>query len=220
MISSIAFDLDGTLIDSKADIIAAANFAIQSIGKKPVAVAEGIQHVGRGANYLLEKLLPGESPEVIKKCHHIFLNYYEQNPVVYTKIYTGVFDILQHFEQLPMFVVTNKSEKVAKIILDKLNLSKFFKKIIGGDTYPYLKPNPYAIHQIIKIYKLQPQQILMVGDTDIDIQFGINANIKTCRFENDFGAMGNSRNFKEDITIKQFSELQSIINYLNKEHKE
>lgn len=212
MFSAIIFDLDGTLIDSKEDIIASANFAIQSIGKNPVAVAEGIQHVGRGANYLLEKLLPGESPEIVKKCHHIFLEYYEKNPVIYTKVYEGVAETLELFKDLPMFVVTNKNEKVATLILKKLNLNKYFKKIIGGDTYPHLKPNPYAIEQIIKTYQLKPQDLLMVGDTDIDIQFGINAKIKTCRFENDFGAMGNSRSAKENFTIKHFKELKQIVN--------
>lgn len=211
MISAIIFDLDGTLIDSKEDIIASANFAIESIGKKPVTVAEGIQHVGRGATYLLEKLLPGEPTNVIKKCHQIFLDYYAQNPVVFTKYYEGVPETLKFFEKLPMFVVTNKNEKVASLILEKLSLSKYFKKIIGGDTYPYLKPNPYAIDQLIKAYQLKSHELLMVGDTDIDIQFGINAKIKTCRFENDFGAMGNSRIAKEDTTIKHFKELQLIV---------
>lgn len=212
MYSAIIFDLDGTLIDSKEDIIASANFAIQSIGKKPVKVAEGIQHVGRGANYLLEKLLPGEPSEVVKNCHHIFLEYYEQNPVIYTKVYEGVPGTLEILKKLPMFVVTNKNEKVATIILKKLNLDKYFKKIIGGDTYPHLKPNPFAIEQIVKTYQLKPHELLMVGDTDIDIQFGINAKIKTCRFENDFGAMGNSRMAKENFTIKHFKELKQIVN--------
>jgi phosphoglycolate phosphatase len=211
MISAIIFDLDGTLIDSKVDIIGSANFALKSVDKSPVTVSEGIQHVGKGAHYLLEKLLPGESTELISQCHSIFVDYYARNPVVHTKVYEGVIETLRFYENFPMFVVTNKSEKVAQLILQKLSLSKYFKQIIGGDTYPQLKPNPYAIEKIIEDHTINRQHILMVGDTDIDIQFGINAKIKTCRFENDFGAMGNSRSAKEDFTIKNFSELKNII---------
>lgn len=211
MISAIIFDLDGTLIDSKEDIIASANATLLFYGKKPVSVAEGIQHVGKGANYLLEKLLPGASPEDIKKCNEYFLEYYEKNPVVHTKIYEGVIEVLQHFSDFPLFLVTNKNEKVASIILEKLNLLKYFKKIIGGDTYPQLKPNPTAIFDIMKTYTFKAEQVLMVGDTDVDIQFGINAKIKTCRFENDFGAMGGARLAKEDVVIRHFSELISVV---------
>lgn len=215
MISSIIFDLDGTLIDSKEDIIGSANAALRFYGKKPVAVAEGIQHVGRGANYLLEKLMPGASPDLINKCHAYFLDYYEKNPVVHTKIYDGVIEVLQHFDKFPLFLVTNKNEKIATIILEKLNLLKYFKKVIGADTYPQLKPNPFAIFEIMKTYSLKESQILMVGDTDVDIQFGINAKVKTCRFENDFGALGGARLAKEDTVIRHFSELIAVVEGLS-----
>ena len=214
MISAIVFDLDGTLIDSKEDIIGSANFALKTIGKAPVTVSEGIKHVGRGAHYLLEKLLPGESPAVIQKCHSLFLDYYAQNPVLKTKVYKGVFEVLSFYEKLPMFVVTNKNENVANLILQKLLISKYFKQVVGGDTYDQLKPNPYAIEKIIENYAVKRPQMLMVGDTDIDIQFGINANIKTCRFESNFGAMSDCRLAKENIKIKHFLELKSVINSL------
>lgn len=215
MIDAIIFDLDGTLIDSKEDIIGSANAALTFYGKKPVSSAEGIQHVGRGAKYLFEKLLPGEPPEFLNQCHSYFLEFYEKNPVVHTKVYDGVIDVLQHYSNKSLFLVTNKNEKVAKVILKKLDLLKYFKKVIGGDTFPRLKPDPMAIFDIMKTDSLHANQLLMVGDTDIDIQFGVNAKIKTCRFENDFGAMGGVRLVKEDITIQHFSQLISAVEGLS-----
>lgn len=178
-IKLIIFDLDGTLVDTSIDITNALNYAMKPYGLKNLTVDDTVKMVGEGITRLIEKLLGDEKiqagDDVIKK----FLDYYSEHLIDYSSVYPHVRETLDKLDGYKKAVISNKREYLSTELLGKLDLLKYFDLVIGSDTTSEKKPSAIpVIHAVTKL-GVGPQESIMVGDSNYDIEAGKKTGVKT-----------------------------------------
>ena len=178
-IKLIMFDLDGTLVDTSKDITNALNYAIKPYGLKDLTVEDTIKMIGEGITRLIEKVLSDEKSqwrdEVIKR----FLAYYSEHLIDYSSVYPYVRETLEKLNGYRKAVISNKKEYLSMKLLDKLGLLKYFNLVIGSDTTSERKPSPIPVIHVFTRLGIDPDESIIVGDSNYDIEAGKKAGIKT-----------------------------------------
>lgn len=176
-LKAILFDLDGTLIDSYKDIGIHLNRVLRDFNMPQVDIEKVKYMVGGGARELIKRFFPDG---LLEHALQVFRTYYFNEPVIHTKPFEGVVDVLEYAKErdLMLAVITNKMEALSKLILERLDLIKYFSFVVGGDTYPEKKPSPLPILETLKLLKVSPEEALMVGDTEADLKAGRLSGVK------------------------------------------
>lgn len=179
----IVFDLDGTLIDSRADLASSVNAMLAEIGRPPLAEATVTDMVGEGARVLVGRALraagvdPAACPDALQR----FLALYGGRLLDHTRPYEGVPEMLAALhEGAPLAVLTNKPASPTLRILAGLGLDRFFAAVIGGDAPYPRKPDPGALLHLMDRFQAAPDETLLVGDSRIDLQTARNAGARVC----------------------------------------
>lgn len=209
----IIFDLDGTLINSSEDIAWCANNTLKAMSRPEMPLDVIIGHIGWGVRPLMEKLMPGEPDSVINEARGIFLNLYGGHLVVKTTIYPGVRQTLEFFESVgkKMAIVTNKPINLTEGILERLDLGRYFKMVLGGDSLPNKKPHPEPVEKVIKDMAASPGRSVIVGDSPVDCEAGRAAGANTIGVSYGFRGRGELLESGCEIIVDNFSELKDII---------
>ena len=179
----VVFDLDGTLIDSKADLAAATNATRVHLGYPPLSEEVVASYVGNGAPVLIRRALGLEASDELVACGlAYFLQYYFQHMLDRTVLYPGVQDALDELlaAGVPMAVLTNKPIANSLGIVEGLGLTRHFFRVYGGDSFPTKKPDPMGLDALVTEAKASKARTLMVGDSHVDIKTGRNAQVKAC----------------------------------------
>ena len=210
----LIFDLDGTIIDSKIDIAHSVNLTFEEIGQPKQDIELISKHVGLGIGHLLRKCLPeGINLEDIPNAKKIFLTHYENNVCEKTKLYPGVFEGLGELTGYKKAILSNKPEKLSLMCLKQLGILAHFPQIIGGDTFEEKKPDPMGINVLKDYYQITPNEILMIGDSEVDIQTGINARVDTALVT--YGFRSEDELNHVDATI-QFNCFNDLLKWIKK----
>jgi phosphoglycolate phosphatase len=180
----LVFDLDGTLIDSGADLCASVNAMLQHFDRPPLPDTVISTYIGDGAARLVSRSL-GEptDPEFLDSALAYFLDYYREHKLDQTYVYPGVFAALDSLRFEPggaersMAVLTNKPIGASKAICDALGLSHYFFRIYGGNSFATKKPDPEGLLALLKEAGVSAQETLMIGDSDVDILTARNAGV-------------------------------------------
>ena len=178
----VGFDLDGTLLDTEADLAAALNHALALAGRPPVETIKVRELIGGGARRMLERALAQSGdvgPGILDGLHHEFLAYYTTNIAVHSRLYPGgeaMLDALAH-AGTRLAVVTNKMESLAVRLLDELGLSQRFFTVIGGDTLGpgRAKPAPDLVLEMMA--RGGGGKAAFVGDTMFDTRAAAAAGL-------------------------------------------
>lgn len=178
-IKLIIFDLDGTLVNSGADITNALNYAIRPYGYEQLTVERTISLVGEGVTRLIEKLLGRKAADLKDVVLKRFLEYYSEHLADFTVPYPGVRETLEVLGNYRKAVISNKREDLSKLLLDKLGLSGYFDIIWGSDSVSEKKPSPAPVLEMLKKLSCGPDEAVMVGDSNYDIEAGKAAGVKT-----------------------------------------
>lgn len=179
----ILFDLDGTLVDSAADLYRSMNLSLQSLGWPLVTELQIREWVGKGASKLCESVLVHLFGKLDAEQHkvllHTFVETYGAELCVNTQIYSGVPEFLKHCQTLniKMACVTNKPVKLAQGLLDALELSSYFQVVLGGDSLPERKPHPLPLLHCMQSLNTSASQSLMIGDSSNDVEAARRAGI-------------------------------------------
>ncbi len=180
MTAVVVFDLDGTLVDSLADIAAAVNRMLDEDGQKALDVVTIRQFVGNGLPKLVERVIahlsldPARHEELTQKT----LAIYEGTASDSTTPYPGVIQALTQLREMgcAMGVCTNKPEGPARKVLSDLNLNGYFDSVIGGDTLPMRKPDPrHLLASFDALPSVGPR--IFVGDSEVDAETAHRAEI-------------------------------------------
>lgn len=176
----IIFDLDGTLVDSLHDISDAMNTVLTGLNY-PTHTYDTYQYfIGSGLRNLVSKALPvtNNSDEQIEICFECMVNEYREMCTVKTKPYDGIVELLEKLtsQNIKMAVFSNKADELTKKIASEI-FPDYFDKAVGLSTEELKKPNPFEAVEISKNWNLKPEEILFVGDSDIDMQTALNANM-------------------------------------------
>lgn len=186
-IKLVIFDLDGTLIDSRLDLVHSVNAALRHIGRPELPEDVIASYVGDGAPILIQRALAAEAKDeaLVRRGLEFFLSYYRAHKLDHTKVYPGVTEALAAIEHsangVPrkMAVLTNKPVNPSRAIVEELGLGKFFSQVYGGNSFATKKPEPEGARVLLEENGVSPEQAVMVGDSHVDIRTGMNAGMHT-----------------------------------------
>lgn len=179
----LIFDLDGTLIDSKLDLVHAVNRTRAEMGKGPLPHDLIFSYVGNGAPVLIQRAMgPETSEEQVREALEFFLAYYREHAVVHTVLYPGVLEGLRslHAAGATLAVLTNKPVRISKMILDHFGIGPLLLQVYGGNSFDRKKPDPVGIETLRVEAGAASDETWMVGDSYVDILTARNAGVKSC----------------------------------------
>ena len=223
---TILFDLDGTLVDTAPDLMAAHNHVMKKFGYSTRSVDEIRNLVGKGASVLIGRSIWGSAKkefsritdekiknEMVKE----FINFYGKNIVKDSKLIKGVLEFLKwaKSKNISMGVCTNKQEHLAVDLLKKIEVYDFFEYVAGGNTFEYCKPDPRHLTSIIEIMNGDIKKSLMVGDSENDADAAKSAGIPMILVEDGYTDKKIDQIYHNHL-IKDFIGMEKIVSkYLN-----
>lgn len=180
----LIFDLDGTLIDSKLDLVLSVNATLDHMGHAALPEEIVCSYIGRGAAALIRRSLGNSvTDEQAEEGHEFFLNYYRRHMLDNTVTYPGVreaLEILGAQNDYRMAVLTNKPVLFSQHILDGLGLADYFQFVFGGNSFERKKPDPMGVELLLHNFSAEPQHAMMVGDSEVDVQTARNSGVFSC----------------------------------------
>jgi phosphoglycolate phosphatase len=184
----IAFDLDGTLVDSRRDLADSANQLIEELGGQVLTEEQIGGMVGEGAALLVRRALQasgrGERAHALER----FLEIYDERLLNHTRVYDGVADVVRHAHgRARLTVLTNKPTKPTERILATLGLRDLFDDVIGGDGPHRRKPDPAGLKAMMSAANTEPERTMLVGDSGIDLETARRAEASCCLVSYGFG---------------------------------
>jgi phosphoglycolate phosphatase len=210
-VRALIFDLDGTLIDSKLDLIHSVNAMLREMKRQQLAAETISGYIGHGAPQLVARALGvGATEEELKSALRFFLGYYEEHKMDNTSAYPGVADTLAQLSHLPMAVLTNKPARISVRILNSLGLEKYFRAIYGGNSFESKKPDPFGANKILQEFGIVAREALLVGDSEVDVQTARNAGMQTAAVNYGFGVHDRATH-PADIYLDRFADLAGLV---------
>jgi phosphoglycolate phosphatase len=186
----VAFDLDGTLVDSRTDLANTTNALLQELGGPRLPDHAVAEMVGEGAGVLIRRALSAAGlnrvpPGALER----FLELYDARLLDNTRAYDGMHAMLDHLAKVNvrMSVLTNKPARATEAILEGLDLRRYFRDVIGGDSPFGRKPDPAGLRHLIAAADAAPETTLLVGDSRIDLETARAAGCRICLARYGFG---------------------------------
>ncbi len=178
----LIFDLDGTLVDSKRDLVDSVNATRVSDGRDPLPDEVVASYVGNGAPVLIRRAFPDASEADLDRLLRYFLTYYRDHMLDATVLYPGVQEALEvlHAADVPMAVLTNKPVRFSVRMLEGLGLEAYFFRVYGGNSFDEKKPHPMGINLLVAESGADRERTIMVGDSAVDVRTARAAGVRAC----------------------------------------
>lgn len=218
---AILFDLDGTLVDSAADIATAANLMLESLDLAPVSPQAIESFIGDGLVQLIARALaagvgadPWLDADLSAGQQHLerFRGHYAAHLVDETRFYPGVAEMLAHLSgRLPLGVVTNKPEAPARAILNALGAAPYFGVLVGGDTTPERKPSPRPLQHATHVLGVRTDHTILVGDGLNDARAGRAAGMFTLGVKSTLGRYPERIKAEVDLYLESMTEAAQLL---------
>lgn len=212
---AVVFDLDGTLIDSRGDIVAALNHALIATQRRPQPASKIVQLVGNGARSLCAQaaLMPEDDPET-DELLRFFLDYYCAHPLEFTRWSPGALQALDDLADMNDIVIglcTNKARETTDAILAGLGIADRFKAVVAGGDLPERKPDPEPLLLASKLLDVDPQAVVMVGDGVQDIECARAAGAWSIAVESGFTPVDQLMALSPHVAVKDLSLVAGIV---------
>ena len=214
----IAFDLDGTLIDSAPDLVEAVNYALTKLDKPTHSQATIQQWIGNGADVLVKRALlnnwhVGEIPDDFEIAFELFKTYYAEHDWVHSRLYEGVLETLQTLKNdgFKLACITNKTARFTNPLMETAGLAPYFDFIASGDTFAEMKPNPLPLLETAKLFNVAPENAWMIGDSINDISAGKNAGFKTIAVSYGYAGQHSMADLNADYTVNTMLSCVDVI---------
>jgi phosphoglycolate phosphatase len=193
-IKLVIFDLDGTLIDSRLDLVHSVNAALRHIGRPELPDDVIASYVGDGAPILIQRALGGEAVEeaIVRRGLQFFLSYYREHKLDHTTVYAGIRESLTAIQSAngarqkdgsavprKLAVLSNKPVGPSRAIIEALGMGPFFTQIYGGNSFASKKPDPEGARALLEENGVRPEEAVIVGDSHVDVETGRNAGLWT-----------------------------------------
>lgn len=177
----VVFDFDGTLADTWRDIAGALNATLEDAGL-PLANGPEVRFwIGNGVMRLLERAIPEpeRSPAALQELYGHFQDHYDRGCLNNTETYPGILDCLDQLADAELAVLSNKPARFLDQVIEGLDLKRYFRVVLGGDSCPERKPHPGAMSHLLEQLGVPAGPLWMIGDSAIDIETGRQAGAPT-----------------------------------------
>lgn len=207
----IIFDLDGTLIDSKVDLVNSVNFTRKQLNLNPLSDEIIFSYIGDGVQKLIQRAISeARNESLFSRALDIFLGHYRDHLLDHTMVYPGVLEVLTKLDHKILGILTNKPLESTLAILTGLKIKERFYFIYAGNSFKQKKPHPAGINKILNETKIPRHRTLMVGDSSTDMETGQNARVSTCGVT--YGLAGNTlSSCKPQFLIDDIRKLIPIV---------
>src|SRR6266849_10282316 len=210
-VRALIFDLDGTLIDSKRDLILSVNAMLREMGREELHEDTIAGYIGQGAPQLIGRALGNGATEAeCERALKFFLAHYEEHKLDSTCAYPGVMEALDELRGFSMAVLTNKPVRVSVRILEGLGLAKYFRAVYGGNSFETKKPDPLGARRILEEFGAAPEEAMLIGDSEVDVQTARNAGTLAVAVNYGFGTHDRTAN-PADIYLDRLTELVPLL---------
>lgn len=213
----LVFDLDGTLVDSRLDLIHSVNAMLHYIDRPQLDGEMIASYVGDGAPALVGRALGNTADAALQRTAlEYFLGYYRLHKLDHTTVYAGIPETLARLAeprnggQRIMAVLSNKPVNPSRDIVRALGLGDFFVQVYGGNSFATKKPDPLGVQTILQETGITAAQALMIGDSSIDVLTGQNAGLWTCGVTYGF-APHSLQEVPPDVLIESPRELSELL---------
>ena len=211
----IIFDLDGTLINTIADLGACTNYALEKLGYPTHDIESYKFRVGNGINNLFRRALPeGEkTDENVLRVRREFIPYYNAHNTDLSRPYPGMVELLEALqtEGILLAVASNKYQEATTKIIGELYPSIRFSAVLGQREGINIKPDPQIVFDILQATGVDKADVLYVGDSGVDMQTGLNAGVETCGVTWGFRPRTELEPFHPQHIVDNVAELRQII---------
>jgi phosphoglycolate phosphatase len=212
------FDLDGTLIDTLGDLTASLNLMLNDLGHPPLDKVTVGGIIGNGIPVTVYRCLtvtdPYQEPpdeKVHSEGIRLMHEHYADEMLKTTALYPNVSETLEHFKRKRKAVVTSKEARFAHRMLAHFEIAHHFDVIVGGDTVPARKPDPWPVREGIKLLGGSAAEAVMIGDSENDVVAGRSAGALTCAVSYGYRTAEQLSETSPDLMISRFDELKELI---------
>jgi phosphoglycolate phosphatase len=180
-IRAVVFDLDGTLVDSLSDIAAAVNSTLSAHGRPGHALEAYRTMVGWGLRQLLVAASVSKpfQEEELEQAHREVVALYHDKPVAASTVYDGIRGLLTELSSVPLAVLSNKEEGVARRVVAAL-FPDTFETVLGSRPDRPGKPDPTALLSLVDAWGIEPSECALLGDSGVDIETAVRAGAVAC----------------------------------------
>lgn len=208
MLKLIIFDLDGTLVNAYRAIEKSLNFTLKKLGYPEVNISRVRQAVGWGDENFIKNFV---NKEDLEKGLKIYRQHHKYSLIRYSKVIPKVRKILEILrnKNYKLAIASNRPEKFTNLLLNHLNLKKYFDLIACAKNEKEIKPNPKILLKVIKRLGIKKNEAIYLGDMTIDVYAGKNAGIKTVAL------LGGSSSRKELTQARPFKIIPKFSDLLN-----
>lgn len=209
---AIVFDLDGTLVDSRRDIVTAVNHALVVHGLPTQPPELLVTFVGDGARWLVARAsgLPYDDP-ALDPVLTTYSEYYTAHPLGATRTMPFVRRTLSALKRLPLAVCTNKPRATTELVLGGLGLLPFFTTVVAGGDVPRLKPDPLPLLTIAQRLRIEARALVMVGDGPQDLACGRAAGAFTVGIQGGMTAPERLVEGQPDALLDSMADLPTLV---------
>ena len=211
---TLIFDLDGTLVDTAPDLMAAHNHVMKKYGETEKNLSDIKSLAGRGAWIMMQRSFKEQIKDEKTKKLMVdeFIDFYSKNINEKSKPIKGIFDFLEwaKSKKISMAVCTNKRERLAVDLLKKIDMYKYFEYVAGADTFEFNKPDPRHLTNILEIIDGDVSKTIMIGDSEVDSMTAINAGVPFILIDEGYTEK-TPKDIKHDILIKDFVNFNEVI---------
>ena len=213
-IYTILFDLDGTIVNTAPDLMAAHNHVMRKYGHTEKRLEDIKSLAGRGAWVMMQRSFKEEikDEKMKKKMTKEFIDFYSKNIDRNSIPIDGSIDFFKwaKSKNISMAVCTNKQEKLAVDLLKKLDIYKYFEYVAGSDTFSYNKPDPRHLTDVVEIIGGDLKKTMMIGDSEVDANSAHNANLPFVLVRDGYTEKS-EKEIKHDELISDFIGFEKII---------
>lgn len=206
----IAYDLDGTLANTRDDIVLAVQYMLDRMQSPRLDGDEIISYVGSGLHELVKHSLRTEDSKKIEQGAKYYRAHYGEHMMEHTVLYPDTLAMLEYFGSRTQAVITNKPNPFTLRMLEALGVRPFFKYVIASnDGYPK-KPDPTSFRDIMAKEGIAPQEALYVGDSTVDIATGRAAGVETVILTHGFNSLDQLQSAKPDHLASGFADILEL----------
>lgn len=212
-IKAVIFDFDGVVAETGYDIVASVQATQEEFNIPQLDYDTIMSYVGHGAKYLIDCAMSQLSEKACAEALKWYKNYYKNHPCDKTKLYDGFISVAEELKKrgILMSIVSNKPEPITRLIAEKLQIMKYFTKIIGPESVSKMKPDPEGLFVCIEAMAVKPEETVMVGDSYTDIQAGKAAGAYTCAILYGYGDKAKLIAENADYSASATNEILSFI---------